>query len=272
MSRLEYLLAAPLLRWSARLSRGCPSASASCWPRPASRRSTATSPTSRGDAPPRPRPGIVLLLEPYSYGLIGKLAYLARLVRGMYHLRTAGLFVVDNAYLPIHVAPHRAGTTVVQVWHAVAALKRFGPTRWPASTSRSGRSCTTTTTSWSAPPSGRRAPWAAAFRTPARAGAPARHPAHGLLRRPERARGRTCPGDDRVSGPRRSARDPVRPDVPRPRRREAGRRRPRCAAAARRAAASDLLVLKAHPNLDRRLTDRLASTSSSTRSTRSTTS
>lgn len=68
----------------------------------------------------------VLLLEPYSYGLAGKLAYLVRLVRGMYHLQTARLFVVDNAYLPIHVAPHRRRTTVVQVWHAAGALKRFG--------------------------------------------------------------------------------------------------------------------------------------------------
>jgi CDP-ribitol ribitolphosphotransferase len=68
----------------------------------------------------------VLLLEPYSYGLAGKLAYLVRLVRGMYHLQTARLFIVDNAYLPVHVAPHRAATTVVQVWHAAGALKRFG--------------------------------------------------------------------------------------------------------------------------------------------------
>jgi CDP-ribitol ribitolphosphotransferase len=74
----------------------------------------------------------VLLLEPYSYGLRGKLGYLARLVRGMYYLQTARLFVVDNAYLPIHVAPHRPGTTVVQVWHAAGALKRFGvDTRTP---------------------------------------------------------------------------------------------------------------------------------------------
>src|SRR3954471_14642513 len=69
---------------------------------------------------------IVTLLEPYSYGLRGKLAYLLRLVRGIYHVRTSSLFVVDNAYLPVHVAPHRPGTTVVQVWHAVGALKRFG--------------------------------------------------------------------------------------------------------------------------------------------------
>lgn len=68
----------------------------------------------------------VLLLEPYSYGLRGRAAYLVRLIRGMIHLRRARLFVVDNAYLPVHVAPHREGTTVVQVWHAVGALKRFG--------------------------------------------------------------------------------------------------------------------------------------------------
>ncbi|MDQ3691669.1 MAG: CDP-glycerol glycerophosphotransferase family protein [Chloroflexota bacterium] len=67
-----------------------------------------------------------LLLEPYRYGLRGKLAYLTRLARGMYYLQTARLFVVDNAYFPIHVAPHRPETTVVQVWHAAGALKRFG--------------------------------------------------------------------------------------------------------------------------------------------------
>jgi CDP-ribitol ribitolphosphotransferase len=44
----------------------------------------------------------------------------------MYLLRTSRLVVVDNAYLPIHVAPHQAPTEVVQVWHAEGALKRFG--------------------------------------------------------------------------------------------------------------------------------------------------
>lgn len=74
----------------------------------------------------RPRVRLVTLLEPYSYGFLGKLAYLGRVIRGAYFLRTSSLFVVDNAYLPIHVAPHRPGTTVVQVWHGVGALKRFG--------------------------------------------------------------------------------------------------------------------------------------------------
>ena len=74
----------------------------------------------------RPATDVVLLLEPYGYGLGAKLRYLARTIRGTYHVRTAGLVVVDNAYLPVHVAPHRRRTTVVQVWHAAGALKRFG--------------------------------------------------------------------------------------------------------------------------------------------------
>lgn len=74
----------------------------------------------------RPERRVVTLLEPYSYGLLGKVTYLLRLVRGTFLLRTSSLFIVDNAYLPVHVAPHRPGTTVVQVWHAVGALKRFG--------------------------------------------------------------------------------------------------------------------------------------------------
>lgn len=74
----------------------------------------------------RPDLRVTLLLEPYSYGFIGKLGYLGRLIRGMVLLRTSRWFIVDNAYLPIHVMPHRRATTVIQVWHAVGALKRFG--------------------------------------------------------------------------------------------------------------------------------------------------
>lgn len=74
----------------------------------------------------RPDVECVVLAEPYSYRLLGKVAYALRAVRGMYHVRTAGLVIVDNAWLPIHVAPHSARTTVIQVWHAAGALKRFG--------------------------------------------------------------------------------------------------------------------------------------------------
>ena len=73
-----------------------------------------------------PEMHVVLLLERYSYGLLGKIGYLMRLTRGTFHLATARHFIVDNAYLPIHVIPHRKATSVYQVWHAGGALKKFG--------------------------------------------------------------------------------------------------------------------------------------------------
>ncbi|MFI5225141.1 MAG: CDP-glycerol glycerophosphotransferase family protein [Candidatus Limnocylindrales bacterium] len=128
MNRIEYVLAASLLRvvgWLALVL-----------PRHPRRVVIATARTTRLEgnlafihaAIRRLRPDVecVLLLEPYGYGFGAKLRYAIRLVRGMVQLRTAGLVVVDNAWLPIHVAPHPGSTTVVQVWHAVGALKRFG--------------------------------------------------------------------------------------------------------------------------------------------------
>ena len=74
----------------------------------------------------RPDVDLVSLLQPYSYDLGGKVRYLVRLVRATFIVHTSGLVVVDNAYFPVHVMHHRAGVTVVQVWHAPGALKRFG--------------------------------------------------------------------------------------------------------------------------------------------------
>ncbi len=128
MSRLEYLLAAGVLRILGALFR--------LLPRDDRRVVLASPRLPRLDGnlahlhtairTLRPDLRCAVLAEPYAYDLRGKLAYLLRLVRGMYHLQTARLFVVDNAYLPIHVAPHRSSTTVVQVWHGVAGVKRVG--------------------------------------------------------------------------------------------------------------------------------------------------
>ena len=66
------------------------------------------------------------LFQTYSYGFAGKISYLLSLVKTTYHLKTARYFFIDNALFPVHVVKHKAGTTVIQVWHATGALKRFG--------------------------------------------------------------------------------------------------------------------------------------------------
>jgi CDP-ribitol ribitolphosphotransferase len=108
----------------------------------------------------------VHLLEPYGYGLRAKLAYAVRMVRAIFHLRTAALVVVDNAYLPVHVGPHPARTTVVQVWHAAGALKRFGMDTEPPP-SEPERSFLHRHYDWVvASGEASREPWSRALRTP----------------------------------------------------------------------------------------------------------
>src|SRR5687768_1524039 len=109
MNRLEYVLATALLRWLRLFFSLLPI-----------RRRRVVLASARHSRPEgnlrhlheamraaRPDLEYVLLMEPYSYRFFGKLVYLLRLTRGMYYLCTARLFVVDNAYFPIHVAPHR---------------------------------------------------------------------------------------------------------------------------------------------------------------------
>ena len=43
-----------------------------------------------------------------------------------YQLATATVFVVDDYFFPIYVVRPRAGTTIVQTWHACGAFKKFG--------------------------------------------------------------------------------------------------------------------------------------------------
>jgi CDP-ribitol ribitolphosphotransferase len=74
----------------------------------------------------RPEHRRVALTWTYRYSLAGRLQYLLRAMRGTYHLTTSATVFVDNAYLPVDVVPRRPGVTVVQVWHAAGALKKFG--------------------------------------------------------------------------------------------------------------------------------------------------
>ena len=41
-------------------------------------------------------------------------------------MATSRVLIVDNAYFPVHIIKHKKNTTVIQVWHAAGALKKFG--------------------------------------------------------------------------------------------------------------------------------------------------
>jgi teichoic acid ribitol-phosphate primase len=258
VNRLEYLLASTILRFVGLLASR----------RPVDRRrvvlASARGATLDGNLAElyramrarRPDLDYVLLLEPYGYGFRAKIAYLVRLVRGMIHVRTAGLVIVDNAYLPIHVAPHRPETTVVQVWHAVSALKRFGadtrrPLREPERTFLHRYYDLVVASA-----AGAAAPYADAFRTTEDRILPLGTPRTDRFFDPvalEEVRARTL-----ASWPALAGRTVV---LYAPTFRGRGRRRQASdaldAAALRDALPPDhVLVLKTHPNLDPALTSR----------------
>jgi len=178
------------------------------------------------------------------------------MIRAMYHLRTASLVVVDNAWLPVHVAPHPARTTVVQVWHAVGALKRFGVDTVPppAEPERSflHRHYDWVVSSGEAS----REPWSRALRTPLDRVLPLGSPRTDMLVDAEKlaaARERVLQRYPAIRGRRVITYAPTFRG-----RGKAKRPAPGLDAARLRAAldAGDSLVLKSHPNLDARLVDR----------------
>jgi teichoic acid ribitol-phosphate primase len=198
----------------------------------------------------RPDADVIRLLEPYGYGRAAKLRYLLRVIRGTYHVRTAGLVVVDNAWLPVHVAPHPGRTTVVQVWHATGALKRFGvdtavPPIEPERTFLH-RYYDYVVTAGEAS----RIPWAAALRTPVERVLPLGSPRTDDLLDPVRlaaARSRALAAHPSLAGRR------VVLFAPTFRGRGPGKRDGNVLDGERLRAllpAMDALVLKTHPNLD----------------------
>lgn len=59
-------------------------------------------------------------------GLAARAAALWQAVVGGYRLATCRVVVVDDYFFPIYVIRPRRGTTIIQVWHASGAFKKFG--------------------------------------------------------------------------------------------------------------------------------------------------
>lgn len=74
-------------------------------------------------SPPIP---VTILAHRPGVGLLGRLGAAVHAVVAGYRLATTRLFVVDDYYFPIYAVTPRAGTTIVQTWHASGAFKKMG--------------------------------------------------------------------------------------------------------------------------------------------------
>jgi len=73
-----------------------------------------------------PLADVVMIARMVPPGIIAKVRYALHLVKEMYHVETSRVVVVDGYSMVVSAARRTDGLTVVQMWHALGALKKFG--------------------------------------------------------------------------------------------------------------------------------------------------
>jgi len=69
---------------------------------------------------------IVVLTKRIDKGIFNKLKYAGHIFRQMYHLATAKVVVIDGYQIAVSVLKHKKSLVVIQIWHALGSLKKFG--------------------------------------------------------------------------------------------------------------------------------------------------
>ncbi|WES66175.1 CDP-glycerol glycerophosphotransferase family protein [Microbacter sp. GSS18] len=59
-------------------------------------------------------------------GIVGKAVYAFHLLAELYHVATSRVLIIDGYSVVASAARHGSGLTVVQLWHALGSLKKFG--------------------------------------------------------------------------------------------------------------------------------------------------
>ena len=69
---------------------------------------------------------IKILCKKIPKSIWGKFKYCFHIIRCMYHIATSKICVVDGYNIPISALKHKNGTEIIQIWHAMGAVKKFG--------------------------------------------------------------------------------------------------------------------------------------------------
>ena len=68
----------------------------------------------------------VILAKKIGKGIIGKVSYGFHIICQMYHIATSKVVVVDTYVIPVSVLRHKKSLKIIQIWHALGAIKQFG--------------------------------------------------------------------------------------------------------------------------------------------------
>lgn len=68
----------------------------------------------------------VMLTRKLEKGLVAKIKYALHIFTQMYHIATSKVVIVDTYIIPVSVLKHKKELKVIQIWHALGAIKKFG--------------------------------------------------------------------------------------------------------------------------------------------------
>ncbi len=68
----------------------------------------------------------VILTKRIEKGLWNSILYIFHMVKQMYHVATAKVVIVDTYCIVVSTLKHKKETKIIQMWHALGAIKKFG--------------------------------------------------------------------------------------------------------------------------------------------------
>lgn len=68
----------------------------------------------------------IVLAKMIPDSLVGKIQYCFHIFIQMYHIATSRMVILDTYCIPISILKQRKSLVVIQLWHALGALKKFG--------------------------------------------------------------------------------------------------------------------------------------------------
>ena len=69
---------------------------------------------------------VVTLVRMVPPGYVAKLGYALHMIKQLYHVATARVLILDTYAIVASVLKHKDSLTIMQIWHALGAFKKFG--------------------------------------------------------------------------------------------------------------------------------------------------
>ena len=69
---------------------------------------------------------VVMLCKKLEPGIQNKIRYVFHIFVQMYHIATSKVVILDSYCIPVSVLKHKKKLVIIQMWHAMGSLKKFG--------------------------------------------------------------------------------------------------------------------------------------------------